>query len=290
MSFASLLETTLLGVQTGMTLILIASGLTLVFGLMDVANLAHGSFVMLGAYFGFAIVTSGLGNFWLALVAVPIALGAIAFGVERLTIRPLYEEDPLNTLLVTLGLAIIVQEAVSLVWGSHPKSIDVPAVISGSTDLGLFTYPTFRLFLLVCSLLIVLGIWYVLSRSDFGIIMRASEHDPEMVEALGRDVWAIYTVVFVVGAMLAGFGGVLLGGARAIDPGMGLAIIIQAFAIIVIGGLGSFRGAVIGSLVIGLLTVFGALYFPAFAEMMTFVLMGIVLIVKPSGLFGGTAA
>lgn len=282
----NVIERTFLGLQIGMTLILIASGLTLIFGMMDVANIAHGSFVMIGAYLGLAVVESSLGNFWYALVLAPIAVGIVGGVVERATLKPLYGSNPLYLLLVTLGVAIIIQEVVAFTFGSYSKTIPAPELIRGSIDLGLFSYPTTRLFVFANSLVLVLLIWYGLSKSEFGVLMQASEQDPEMVQALGVDVWKVYSAVFVLSAMLAGYAGVLLGTFRAVDPGMGLGIIIQAFAIVVIGGMGSFRGAVVGSLAIGLLNAHGAAYFPSMTQVITFALMAAVLLVKPTGLFG----
>ncbi|WP_101296798.1 branched-chain amino acid ABC transporter permease [Halegenticoccus soli] len=281
----ALAKATLLGVEMGMTLILITVGLTLIFGMMDVINFAHGSLYMLGAYFGFAL-TAQSGNFWLALLVVPLAVAVVGALIEIFALRPLYGRNPLYHILLTFGLAIIIQGLVTDIWGGQVRNISTPDALSGAIDLGLISYPTYRVFLLVVSTLIVVALWLAITRSNFGVLMRASAHDSEMVDALGVDVAKVFTAVFVLGSALAGLAGVLLGTARAVDPSMGAAVIIQAFAIVVIGGLGSFRGAVVGALVVGLLNAYGPMVAPSLTDTLIFVLMAVVLLLKPSGLFG----
>lgn len=281
----TILRTALFGLQLGMVLVLITVGLTLIFGMMDVVNIAHGSLYMLGAYFGITVVGT-TGNFWLALIVAPLVVGVAGAVIEVFTLRPLYGRDPLYHILLTFGIALIVQGLVSDVWGADVQNIAKPALLEGSIDLGLFVFPTFRLFLTLVATLLTVGIWLIFTRSNFGILMRASGYDSEMVDALGIDVSKVFTGVFVFGSVLAGLAGVLLGTARAVSPVMGADIIIQAFAIVVIGGLGSFRGAVIGALAVGMLNAFGSIYVSSFAELLVFVLMAAVLLVKPSGLFG----
>ncbi|SEP00416.1 amino acid/amide ABC transporter membrane protein 1, HAAT family (TC 3.A.1.4.-) [Halogranum amylolyticum] len=278
-------KATLLGVEMGMTLILITVGLTLIFGMMDVINFAHGSLYMLGAYFGFAAATE-LGSFWLALLVAPVAVALVGALVEVFTIRPLYGRNPLYHILLTFGLAIVVQGLVTEMWGGQVRNIETPALLSGTLDLGFLTYPTYRVFLLVTSTLVVFAFWVAITRSNFGVLMRASAHDSEMVDALGIDVAKVFTAVFVLGSALAGLAGVLLGAARAVDPSMGVGIIIQAFAIVVIGGLGSFRGAVVGALVVGLLNAYGPMFASSLTDTLIFVLMAVVLLIKPTGLYG----
>lgn len=284
-TLGALAESTLLGIEMGMTLVLITIGLTLIFGMMDVINFAHGSLYMLGAYFGYAVAV-GLESFWLALLVAPLAVGLVGALIEVFTIRPLYGRNPLYHILLTFGLAIIVQGVVTEVWGPRVKNIATPELLSGTFVLGPVAYPTYRVFLLTVSTALVALLWVGLARSNVGVLMRASAHDAEMVDALGIDVRKVFTGVFVLGAALAGFAGVLLGAARAVDPSMGMSIIIQAFAIVVIGGLGSFRGAIVGALLVGLLNAYGPTFVPALTDTLVFVLMAIVLLVKPSGLFG----
>jgi branched-subunit amino acid ABC-type transport system permease component len=285
MGLASFANTLLLGLQLGMTLALIVSGLTIIFGLMDVINLAHGSLYMLGAYLAVAIL-GVTGNFWIALIIAPILVGIVGIFLEIFTVRPLYGRDPLYHILLTLGLAYIFEELIKIVWGVTPLNFPSPALLQGSVDLGIVTYPSYRLFLLVFSTVLILAMGAVFKWTHFGILMRASGRDPEMVNALGVNVKRLFTVVFFFAAALAGLAGVLLGPIRAVNPSMWFGVVIIGFAIIVIGGLGSLRGAVIGSILVGLVTAFGSLVASSLTDLLVFVLMAVVLVIRPSGLFG----
>lgn len=285
----SLIEATFLGLQIGMTLILVVAGLTLIFGMMDVINVAHGSLYMLGAYFGLSLVNA-TGNFWLALVVAPLLVGAVGVVIEVFTIRPLQGRNPLYHILLTFGVLIVLEEFVSVTWGAQVQNIATPPVVDGTLIVGAISYPQYRAFLFVSSTVVVGALWLVLSRTDFGILMKASAHDAEMVSALGVDVSRVFTVVFGVGAALAGLAGVLLGAQLGFEPTTGVAVIIEAFAVVVIGGLGSFRGAVVGALLVGLLEAYLALLAPAIAELSVFVLMALVLLVRPAGLYGEVAS
>lgn len=285
----SLLRATLLGLQLGMTLALVAAGLTLIFGMMDVINFAHGALYMFGAYFGL-LVGESLGSFWLALLLAPLIVGLIGAAIEILSLRPLYGRNPLYHILLTFGIAIMVQGIVVQVWGAQSRRIPAPEVLTGSVSVGPVTYPVYWLFVLVLSTVLIGAIWVTIERSDLGILMRASAHDTEMVDALGVDVKKVFTGVFVFGSVLAAVAGVLLGASRSVHPGMGFGVIIEAFVIVVIGGLGSFKGAIYAALLIGLVIAYGALIAPALTDLFIFTLMAAVLIVKPSGLFGTTEA
>lgn len=285
----SVLRATLLGLQLGMTLALVAAGLTLIFGMMDVINFAHGALYMLGAYFG-VVVAEGLGSFWLALLIAPLIVGLIGAAIEILSLRPLYGRNPLYHILLTFGLAIMVQGLVIQLWGARSRRIPAPELLSGSVSIGPVTYPLYWLFVLVISTVLVVAIWLAIEKSNLGILMRASAHDTEMVDALGIDVAKVFTGVFIFGSILAAVAGVLLGASRSVHPGMGFGVIIEAFVIVVIGGLGSFKGAVYSALLIGLVISYGALIAPGLTELFIFMLMATVLIVKPSGLFGATEA
>lgn len=288
-SGATLIQATFLGLQIGMTLILIAAGLTLIFGMMDVINVAHGSLFMLGAYFGLSLVNL-TGNFWLSVIVVPGLVGFVGVVIEILTIRPLQGRNPLYHILLTFGLLIMIEELVNLVWGGQVQNITTPALVDGTLVVGPISYPEYRAFLLVASAVVVAIIWVALAYSDFGILMQASAHDAEMVSALGVDVSRIFTVVFAAGAALAGLAGVLVGAQQGFDPTTGVAVIIKAFAVVVIGGLGSFRGAVVGALLVGLLESYLAIFASPISELSVFVLMAAVLLVRPSGLFGQVTA
>ncbi|MFA9418198.1 branched-chain amino acid ABC transporter permease [Natrinema sp. HArc-T2] len=285
----SILRATLLGIQSGMTLALIAAGLTLIFGMLDVINFAHGALYMLGAYFG-VVIAAQLGSFWLALLLAPLVVGVVGVAIEMLSLRPLYGRNPLYHILLTFGFAIMIQGAVVQIWGGQARQIPKPDVLTGTVTLGAFDYPLYRLFVLVVSTLLIAAVWLAIERSNLGILMRASAQDTEMVNALGIDVSKVFTGVFVFGAVLAGLAGVLLGVSRSVDPGMGMGVIIEAFVIVVIGGLGSFRGAVYTALLIGLVTAYGALIVPTLTELFLFALMAVVLMIKPNGLFGTAEA
>ncbi|NUB93797.1 branched-chain amino acid ABC transporter permease [Haloterrigena sp. SYSU A121-1] len=283
------LRATLLGVQLGMTLALIAAGLTLIFGMLDVINFAHGALYMLGAYFG-AVIAVELGSFWLALLLAPLLVGLIGAAIEVLSLRPLYGRNPLYHILLTFGFAIMIQGAIVQIWGGQARRIAQPDLLTGTLSIGSLNYPIYRLFVLVVSTVLIAAVWLAIDRSNLGILMRASAHDTEMVDALGIDVSKVFTSVFVFGAVLAGLAGVLLGASRSVNPGMGMGIIIEAFVIVVIGGLGSFRGAVYAGLLIGLVTAYGALIAPTLTDLFLFGLMAVVLMIKPNGLFGTTEA
>lgn len=285
----SIVRATLLGVQSGATLALIAAGLTLIFGMLDVINFAHGALYMLGAYFG-SILAVEFGSFWLALLLAPLLVGIVGLAIEVLSLRPLYGRNPLYHILLTFGLAIMIQGAVVQIWGGQTRQIAQPTGLTGTLSLGLVDYPVYSLFVLAISSILLGGVWLGIDRSNLGILMRASAHDTEMVDALGIDVTKVFTGVFVFGAVLAGLAGVLLGASRSVNPGMGMGIIIETFVIVVIGGLGSFRGAVLAALLIGLVTSYGALIAPTLTDLLLFGLMAVVLMVKPNGLFGATEA
>lgn len=280
----TLTRITLIGLQLGLTFVLITLGLTLIFGMMDVINIAHGSLFMLGSYFALTI-TQSFGGFWLALLVAPLLVGVVGVFIEVFSIRPLYGRDPLYHILLTFGLTLVFQGVVEQVWGTNVHSIPLPAVLDGSIVLGSFTFPRIRVFVFLASVLLVGVLWAVFRYSDYGVIMRACGHDAEMVDALGVDVSKVYTGVFAFGAWLAGVAGVLFGASRSVSPSMGTEIIIIAFAIIIIGGIGSFTGAVVAALLVGLLQSYGAFFIPSYVNIVVFLLMAVVLIVRPSGLF-----
>lgn len=281
-----LLRVTLIGLQTGMTLVLVSVGLTLIFGMIDVVNFAHGSLYMLGGYFGLVAMDT-VGNFWLAMLVVPVMVGVVGIVVEVFLLRPLYDRGPLPPILLTFGVFFVVRGGVVEIWGGDLQNIVAPALIQGSVSIGPVVYPRFRLFLLVVSTAIVFALWMVFRYTSIGSLMLASAHDAEMVDALGFRASRVFTGVFVIGSMLAGLAGFLAGARSSVNLGMDVDIIIVAFAIIIIGGLGSFRGAVVGGLLVGLVQSYFALFAPAYAaQMSVFLLMAAVLIVRPQGLFG----
>jgi len=280
----SLLLTNLLyGITIGSALILIASGLSLTFGVMGVLNFAHGSLCMLGAYFGYTLVQLS-GNFWLSLIIAPLIVAAIGILMESFTIRPLYGLNPLYQLLLTVGLAMVLANGVLLAWGGDQLSIKLPSYFKGYVQFFGLDYPRFRLFVLFFSGLIALIMWLMIKKTRWGIVIRAGMHDLETVNAFGINIYRVFTIVFAIGAALAALAGVIIGSMRAINPEMDFELLTSALLVIVIGGLGSFKGAVVGSLLLGITEAFGAQFFTGAAKFTTWALMALVLLFRPEGL------
>lgn len=273
------------GLVYGMLLFLVASGLTLVFGMMGVLNLAHASFYMLGAYFAYS-VTILLNNFWLSLLISPIAVGVLGIVAERFLLRKVYKRGHIAELLLTFGLFFILGELVRIVWGTNPLRVPVPNLLAGGISLMGMTYPGYRLFILGFSFLILIGMILLLKRTRIGIIIRASVSDASMVEALGTDVPIVFMGIFGGGAALAALSGVISAPFLSTYPGMGAEVLMDCFVVIVVGGFGSLYGAFIASLIIGELQSFGVLLIPRLAIVLQFLLMVVVLIIRPTGLFG----
>jgi len=280
----SLLLTNLLyGITIGSALILIASGLSLTFGVMGVLNFAHGGLCMLGAYFGYTLVQAS-GNFWLAMILAPLIVAVIGILMESFTIRPLYGLNPLYQLLLTVGLGMIIANAVLLFWGGDQHSITLPGYFKGYVNLFGIFYPRFRLFVLLFSAAIAITLWIIIRRSKWGIVIRAGMHDLETVSAFGINIYRVFTVVFACGSGLAALAGVIIGSMRAINPEMDFELLTSALLVVVIGGLGSFRGAVVGSLLLGITDAFGAQFFTGAAKFTVWILMVVVLLFRPEGL------
>ena len=278
------------GITIAMSIYLIASGLSLVFGVLGVLNFAHGSLYMCGAFLLFTLMRSVFGNpasFWLGLLVVPCLVALLGVGIEMGFLRFIYKADPLYQLLLTYGLVLIMSDLVKLIWGAENQSVARPPGFAGSVSLGGQLFPSYSIFVLLpCSLLTMLGLYLFLHRTRLGRIIRAATQDREMLSALGVNVRLLYTGVFALGAWLGGLGGVIAAPMGAIYPGMDLDIIIDTFIVVVIGGLGSLGGTVIGSLIFGLLRSFGILFVPQFETLFIFVLMVLVLVVRPPGLLG----
>lgn len=305
MTLSLALEQLLNGIQFGVMLFLMASGLTLIFGVMGLINLAHGSLYMVGA-FVCAYVTGITGSFWLGLLAG--ALGAALMGiiVEVLVIRRLYQRDHLDQVLATFALILILSEGTAWVFGSQPLWLDIPSILKGSIELGSVIYPVYRILIIIVGVLVALGLYLVISRTRIGMRIRAGENDREIIGALGVNISALYTFVFAVGAALAGLAGALVGALQSVEVGMGEPVLILAFVVIVIGGIGSIKGALIGAMLVGIVDTLGRVFLPgifqwfmepsaaasagsALASMLIYLLMAIVLAIKPKGLFPANA-
>jgi branched-subunit amino acid ABC-type transport system permease component len=284
-----LFSQTLSGLTTAMFLFLIASGLSLVFGVMRVLNFAHGSFYMIGAYLAWQAVhwlAPMTGSFWLAALFAALGVALLGAVVERLLLHRLYGREELYQLLLTYALVLILADAAKFVWGTDQLSVSTPRLLAGAIHVLGATMPLYNLFIIVLGPLIALGGWFALYHTGPGRMMRAAAHDREMLDALGADVGKLYTGMFVVSAFLAGLAGALVSPIESVVPGMDVEIIVQAFIVVVIGGLGSFWGTFWGSLIYGEVLAFGILIFPGFSLFSVFVLMAVILILRPSGLFG----
>ncbi|GAA2105633.1 branched-chain amino acid ABC transporter permease [Actinomadura alba] len=274
------------GLVGGAFYALLALGLSVIFGMLGVVNFAHGAFYMLGAFTSYVLLDSYGVNFWAALVVVPVALGVVGIVLERLFIRRLTPLDPLYNFLFTFGLTLILQDLVKREYGVQSQPYPRPSALSGTLDLGLFTYPAYQVFVLGVSVLVCLLVWFVLVRTRVGMVVRAATERPELTRALGIDVGRWVTPVFGFGIALAGLAGVLAAPMRAVNPLMGADLIIVVFAVVVIGGLGSLFGSVAAGFTIGLVSALGNYYVPALSQTLVFILMAAVLLWRPAGLFG----
>jgi branched-chain amino acid transport system permease protein len=274
------------GLVSGAFYALLALGLAVIFGMLGVVNFAHGAFYMLGAFGAYVLLDDWGVSFWIALPVVPVALGVVGVVVERLLIRRLAALDPLYNFLLTFGLALILQDLVKREYGVQSQPYPRPSALSGTVDLGLFTYPAYRVFVLGVALVACLAVWYVLSRTRAGMIVRAATERPELTRALGIDVGRWVTPVFGAGIALAGLAGVLAAPMRAVNPLMGSDLIIAVFAVVVIGGLGSIFGSVVSGFAVGVLTALTDFYVPSMSQTLVFILMVVVLLWRPAGLFG----
>jgi branched-subunit amino acid ABC-type transport system permease component len=282
-SLELLLVSVLYGLTIASALILIASGLSLIFGIVGVVNFAHGSFCMLGAYVGYSIVAA-TGSFWLAMLLAPLAVAVVALVIERLGLRPLYRLGHLYQLFLTFALSLVFSNIVLWMWGGDALSIPKPRYLSGFIMLAGLTYPKFRLFVLLFSGALALALWWAIARTTWGAVLRAGLHDIELVEAFGIDTDRLVMTVFALAAALAAVAGVVVGTMRNVNPEMDLDLINSALLVVVIGGLGSFRGAVVGSIILGLADSFGAALWPGLAKFMPWIVMAAVLLWRPEGL------
>jgi branched-subunit amino acid ABC-type transport system permease component len=283
--FADLAAQTLNGLAYGALLFLLAVGLTLIFGMLDVVNLAHGSFYMLGAYAGLVMI-SATGSFWLALLAAPLAVGLVGMGIERVCLRPLYRRPPLDQVLLTFGFIYLFEDLIKAIFGGKIRSIPVPALFASSVTVGDFTYPSYRLFVIAFGLTVAVALWLLLERTRLGSIIRAGVYDVEMTAGLGINIHRVFTGVFAVGAALAGLSGVIAGPIQSAFPAMGVGILIPALIVVVVGGLGSLKGSLAGSLIIGQAETFGKAWLPEVAMLIIYVVMALVVLLRPQGLFG----
>ena len=277
------------GLTTAIFLFLVASGLSLVFGVLRVLNFAHGTFYMLGAYLAWQSMqwlAPAKEAFWFAALAAATGIAILGLVVERLMFRHLYGKEELYQLLFTYALVLILGDAAKILWGTGQLSVSRPPSIEGSITVFGTLLPTYNLFVMIVGFAIAIGFWVILQRTSAGRMIRAAAMDREMLSALGANVGVLYSGVFIVSSFLAGLSGALVSPIKAIVPGMDVEIIVEAFIVVVIGGLGSFWGTFLGALIYGQVLSFGILIFPRFSIFSVFALMAVILIVRPWGLLG----
>ncbi|HQS30213.1 MAG: branched-chain amino acid ABC transporter permease [Polaromonas sp. 39-63-203] len=273
------------GIALGAVYALLAIGLSLIFGMLTVVNFAHGAFFMVGAFFG--VYSLGLtGSFWFSLLLVPLATGAIGLLCERFLVRPLYGRGIDYPLLLTFGLSYVLIDVMRFAFGVEGLPTSTPAELRGSVFLGFGHFPLYRLFLIGATAVIVLGLWLFIEKTRYGLIIRAGSRDAEIVKVLGIDIAKVWWLVFGIGTAIAGLSGMLAAPTRAVNPEMGIPILAESFVVTVVGGMGSLPGAVVAGLLVGVVFAMTSLVAPAYAELSIFVLMAVVLLIRPQGFFG----
>jgi branched-chain amino acid transport system permease protein len=278
-----------LGLVNGSFYAMLSLGLAVIFGLLGIVNFAHGALYMLGAYVAF-IGMDKLGiNYWAALIVAPIVIGALGVAIEKAFLRHLYKIDPIYGLLLTFGLALIAEGALRYFFGVSGQSYDKPELLSGSTDLGFMVLPNYRAWVVVASLTICLGTWFLIERTSLGATLRAGTENPALVQAFGINVPLMVTLTYAGGAGLAALAGVLAAPVIQVTPLMGSSLIIVVFAVVVIGGMGSILGSILTGLALGLVEGLTKVFYPEASSIVVFVIMAIVLMVRPAGLFGKEA-
>ena len=273
------------GVSYGALLFLLASGLSLIFGVMRIVNLAHGSYFMLGGYVGLSVVWR-TGSFVAAMACGALAIALVGMAMERLFLRRLPATQTLGQVLMTIGFALIFQDLALLIWGGDPYTIPAPPILSGALRIGGLTFPAYRIFIVAIAIVIAAALWLVLEGTRTGALIRAAVDDAEMAQGVGINVPTVSLLVFALGAGLAALGGVIGGGFLGVYPGADFEVLPYAFVVVIVGGLGSLPGAMVGSLLVGLLDNFGKALFPELSYFTLFAPMALILALRPTGLFG----
>jgi branched-subunit amino acid ABC-type transport system permease component len=289
-NLASLGQQVLVGLSRTTILFIVSSGLSLILGVLRIPNISHGSLYMIGAFVTYSVATfvGGQTGFWLALAAAPLAVGLLSLAVERGIFCHLYEREHLMLLLFTFSLMLVLGDLVKLTWGSDYRSLAAPPMLQGSFSLAGLPFPRYNLFLLIVGPLVALGLWALTNKTKIGKIARAAAVDREMVAAMGINVSWVFAFVFCIGCLLAGLGGALVAPTQNITQGMDHAIIMEAFLIVIIGGLGNIWGALLGAAIFGLTDSIGILVWPQFAIVFPYVAVTIVLLFRPKGLLKST--
>ncbi len=277
------------GLVVGMIYVLITMGLTIVFGMLNVINFAHGAFYALGAYFAFFFATligSWSGSFWVAMLIAPLVVGLVGAVIEVTLLRRVYDVVHEYQILLTFGVMLVIQELIIMVWGPIGKSVPTPSQLVGVIDLGVFAFPIYRIFLIIFIALVCFGVWLLIEKTNYGAIIRAGIDNRDMVNCLGIDIYKAFTIVFAFGVSLAGLGGVLVLPMRGAQPLMGDTILLLAFVVLVIGGMGSFPGAILGGLIVGVVESMMILIWPQGSMICIFAAMALVILIRPKGLLG----
>ncbi len=277
------------GISLGMIYVLLAIGLTVVFGMLNVINFAHGAVYAVGAYLAFSLSMlfgEWVGNFWVSIILAPILTALVGIIIEVLFLRRMQDAEHEYQILLTFGIALILQEVIIMIWGAIGKSLSIPKQLAGVTDFGFFTYPDYRIFLIVFIAVICLAVWLLIEKTSYGSIIRAGTENRNMVNCLGIDIYKVFTGVFALGVGLAGLAGALAMPLRGAQPLMGDTILTLCFVVVVIGGMGSFAGAILGGLLVGIVESMMALVWPPGAMISIFAAMVLVLLVRPTGLLG----
>jgi branched-chain amino acid transport system permease protein len=274
------------GLSYGMLLFMITSGLSLIFGIMGVLNLAHGSMYMIGAYLALSITKEISLNFFMALLLAPLLVAAISLLLEVGLLRPTYHLGHLSQVLLTFGLAYIIHDLVRWMWGGNVQALPVPEGLDASVEVFGQTFPLYRLAVMGFGLLLAGVMWYMQEKTRWGAIIRAGLSNKEMVSGLGINIQAVFAIVFAIGGLLAGMGGVVAGPVLGLYPGMEFEVLILSLVILVVGGLGSISGTLLASVIVGVVESIGKVMFPQLSSVLIFALMALVLIVKPTGLLG----
>lgn len=289
MTIQGLIIQLLSGISTGMVIFLIAVGLSLIFGTLKILNLAHGALFMLGAYLCYWISSELAeigGSFWLALLIAPLIVALFGGMVEFLLLRRIYNREPLDQYLLTFALILVIGDIIKLLWGVDFHMVPVPGPLSGPLIFKGLIFPRYNLFLILCGPIVFVGLWGLMRYTKLGKVIRAVTYSRDMANALGTNVPMVYTVVFMLGCWFAGLGGTLIAPLTSAMPGMDMVILIECFIIVVIGGLGSLSGAFLGAIIFGLVNAFGIIVLPRLAIAFAFILMIVVLIIRPWGLMG----
>ncbi|MRX10300.1 branched-chain amino acid ABC transporter permease [Pseudoduganella sp. FT25W] len=273
------------GLALGAVYVLLAVGLSLIFGMLTIVNFAHGAFFMVGAYAGYALYQLEP-NFWLCLVLVPLVVGALGMAVERVLVRPLYGRGIDYPLLLTFGLAYVMVELVRIAFGKQGLPVDTPELLQGSADILIGQFPLYRLFVIGVTAAVLFGLWLFIEKTSFGLIVRAGARDPQIVRILGVDIAQVWLIVFGLGTGIAGLAGFLSAPMQGISPEMGGPVLTVAFVVTVVGGMGSLVGAIVAGVLVGVVESLAVLFFPEAAKVSMFVIMAVVLLVRPQGLFG----